>query len=161
MQHQQLFANQIGVALDAHRIMPRLWQGADPPRGNTLRRLGIDVLVLCALECQPPADHFPGIKVLHAPMDDIRWVDRDLVLKTSARVAELHKRGARVLVCCHMGLNRSGIVSATTLWRLTGWPGQHCVEHVRDKRPGALFNLTFADFIAQLPGSRHRAYTPT
>jgi hypothetical protein len=52
-------------------IAPGLYQGSKPPFGTELKDLGFDVLVLAAREIQPASVYFPGIEVIHAPIDDM------------------------------------------------------------------------------------------
>lgn len=59
----------------------------------------------------------------------------------------------RVLVHCTAGFNRSGLVNAMILYK-TGISGKGdaLLNFIRKKRPGALSNQTFADYVATLPG---------
>lgn len=63
--------------------------------------------------------------------------------------ANLVKEGHKVLSHCGMGLNRSALVAALILMYL-GKEGKEAVEILRDKRPGALFNDNFADYLLGL-----------
>ncbi len=150
------------VNLDADRIAPRLWQGADPPQGPWLHELGVNVLVLCAAESQPSAHRFPGIKVIYAPMHDSAHVPADVAGPAAERVARYVRRGKRVLVCCAMGWNRSGLVTALALWILTGVSGAECVKQVQSRRENALGNEQFRQYVEALPPrQRHRVYRTT
>jgi protein-tyrosine phosphatase len=70
-------------------------------------------------------------------------------------VADLVGSGHRVLVHCRMGLNRSALVIATALTYM-GMTGEQALEHLRERRPGALFNENFAAHVQQLPARRIR-----
>jgi protein-tyrosine phosphatase len=70
-------------------------------------------------------------------------------------VAGLVAQDHRVLVHCRMGLNRSALVIATALTYL-GMNGAQALEHLRQVRPGALFNETFAEHVLALPARRVR-----
>jgi protein-tyrosine phosphatase len=70
-------------------------------------------------------------------------------------VADLVAAEHRVLVHCRMGFNRSVLVIATALTYL-GLSGPEAVEHVRNLRPGALFNEVFAEHVRTLPARRIR-----
>lgn len=149
---------------DANRIQGELWQGARPPTGRALRELGIDTLVLCAEEIQPPDTAFPGVRVIRAPLDDT-WdlpaTQFCLALAAAERVARDLSAGRRVLVTCAMGLNRSGLVSSLALHRLTGRSGAECAALVRTARPRALFNQHFGELLEILPrGRTTREETP-
>lgn len=147
------------MKIDANCITPRLWQGSDPPKGSVLQELGFHTLALCAQEHQYPSKFYPGLRVLHAPLDDSFYVPADEAMSAARVLADEHRVGRKVLVVCHMGLNRSGLVSALTLWHLSGRAGADCLGCVQARRPGALFNPAFAGFLRHLPplGVRHAA----
>lgn len=63
--------------------------------------------------------------------------------------AQLIRGGHRVLSHCGMGFNRSALVAGVILNKL-GVPGKEIVTRIRDRRPGALFNDVFADYLASL-----------
>jgi hypothetical protein len=63
--------------------------------------------------------------------------------------AQLVRTGHRVLSHCGMGFNRSALVAGRILHYL-GMPGPDVVERLRERRPGALFNDTFAEHLRTL-----------
>ena len=65
--------------------------------------------------------------------------------------AGLVAQGDKVLVHCGMGLNRSALIAGLIL-TYGGMKGEDAVELLRSKRPGALFNHSFADYLSGLPG---------
>ncbi len=142
------------MQVEASPIAKGLWQGSAPPPGDAVRQSGFDVLVLCAQEYQPPAEHFPGVQVIHAPnLDGGEPLDRPrlaLALQAARQAAQAIRQGKQVLSTCRMGLNRSGLVSALTLYFLTGSPGVRCVEQVQRGRPGGLANPKFVAALARL-----------
>lgn len=73
-------------------------------------------------------------------------------------VADLVGAEHRVLVHCRMGFNRSVLVIATALTHL-GMSGEEALLHLRELRPGALFNETFAEHVRTLPARRIRVET--
>jgi protein-tyrosine phosphatase len=73
-------------------------------------------------------------------------------------VADLLASDHRVLVHCRMGLNRSVLVIATAL-TYCGMSGAEALLHLRERRPGALFNDSFAAHVAGLPARRIRVET--
>ena len=137
--------------IDAHQIAPRLYQGANPPQGPELRARGFDVLVLCAVEWQYDARNYPGLQIIRAPMLDTAEVPSRTAHRAAERVAREWRAGKRILIACNMGWNRSGLVSALTLWRLTGRPGAECMWRVQQQRPRALSNESFALYLYHLP----------
>lgn len=113
-------------------MAPKLYQGARPPQGPGLAASGFGMLVLCALEHQPPSSAFPGVDVIHLPFDDCRELPED-VLKAAAEVAKIEVKqiaaGRRVLNTCNMGVNRSGVVTALAMY--------HLRLRLESKRPNA------------------------
>jgi protein-tyrosine phosphatase len=65
-------------------------------------------------------------------------------------VANLVESRHTVLVHCRMGLNRSNLVIATALTYL-GMTGEEALAHLREVRPGALYNEVFAAHVRALP----------
>lgn len=63
--------------------------------------------------------------------------------------ASLVRDGHVVLSHCGMGFNRSALVAGLILHEL-GMPGAEVVGRLRDRRPGALFNPTFASYLESL-----------
>lgn len=132
--------------LDVTRIAPKLWMGAAPPTGKALRDFGFDVVVLCAREYQPSERSFPGVRVIRAPFDDDKLTPaaEATAAEAARHVAAAVTKGQRVLVTCAAGRNRSGLVVARTLQKLTPKaPPQLIVDHVQRLRPLALTNTHF------------------
>jgi protein-tyrosine phosphatase len=65
--------------------------------------------------------------------------------------SNLVRSGHRVLSHCGMGFNRSALVAGLILNDL-GMPGTTVVSRLRERRPGALFNERFAEYLLGLPG---------
>ena len=63
--------------------------------------------------------------------------------------ANIIRSGHRVLSHCGMGYNRSALIAGVILNKL-GMPGPHAVERLRERRPGALFNDCFAEYLLSL-----------
>ena len=61
--------------------------------------------------------------------------------------AQLIRDEQRVLVHCGMGFNRSALVAGLILTEL-GMTGSAAVARLRERRPGALFNDLFADYLS-------------
>lgn len=148
--------------IDSHCILPEqgshgsLWQGSRPPQGDTLASLGYDLVVLCAVDYQPPARRFTGVDVWHIPFeDDSNTPMPRPVLKSvfaaADKVVERIRQGDKVLVTCWAGINRSGLVSAISLHKLLGMSGSDAAHLIKFKRPGALTNVLFIRMLGQLP----------
>lgn len=142
--------------MDASNVATRLWVGAAPPLDRPLPTF--DTLVLCAEEIQPDRLAFEGL-VIRCPLPDAELSNAELTraLLASRAVADALARGDRVLVTCHMGLNRSALVAALALARLTRMSARDLILHIRLRRhPGALSNPYFQHILQQLVGSGRR-----
>ena len=64
--------------------------------------------------------------------------------------AHLIREGQKVLAHCGMGFNRSALLAGLILTEL-GMSGTEAVNRLRERRPGALFNERFAEYLATLP----------
>lgn len=143
--------------IDADKIGPGIYQGGKPPLGRALRRDGFHVVVLCAKEYQPEPEGFIGVSVIRVPLpDDPRGLNSrqyNRATQAALKAADYVRRGAKVLVTCHAGLNRSGLVNVLTLCYATGCSGATAVEQVQRKREGALFNDAFVRVLRSIPAS--------
>lgn len=137
---------------DATVVSPRLWIGAKPPLDKEIPK--VDVLVLCAAEIQPDALAFKGT-VVRCPIPDggLDGKQIRLVMQTAVAVAKAIIAGKRVLVTCHLGLNRSALVVALALYQLTTMDAAQIVEHIRRHRSmSALSNTHFVTIIERVVG---------
>ena len=156
------------ITVDATRIASGLYQGGLPPEGQLLYRRGFHTLVLAAKEHQPPAARFPGLRVLHAPLDDsgtpMSTAEWRIAKAAAERVARAVLSGQRVLITCQQGRNRSGLVTALALHLLTGYAGSACAERVRQHRqrglPAGVQALVNPYFNAALAGLKPRPRRP-
>lgn len=148
-----MYSGRVTDRYQAHQLADRLYQGGFPPAGPALRKAGIDVIVLCAMEWQDPqGDSYPGLTVIRAGGDDDTRLHRvmpyiGLWQHAARQVVQRYKAGKTVLVTCMQGWNRSGMVSAHVLRELTGAPGSEIVQHIQSRRPNALCNPTFVRYI--------------
>jgi hypothetical protein len=83
---------------------------------------------------------------VYLPIQDGDLPDLDRLHAVAKLGAELVKRGDRVLAHCGLGLNRSALMIALIL-RYLGMDGPTAVERCRQRRPGALYNQLFADYL--------------
>lgn len=65
--------------------------------------------------------------------------------------AHLIRSGQKVLAHCGMGFNRSALLAGLILTEL-GVDGETAVARLRERRPGALFNERFADYLSTIRG---------
>jgi len=68
--------------------------------------------------------------------------------------ARLVQNGQKVLAHCSMGFNRSALVAGLILTEL-GYEGAAALDRLRARRPGALYNERFAEYLAAVP-AKHR-----
>lgn len=148
------------IMSDRHQIDELIWQGQEPEWPENTNPVGdFDLLVLCFREGSFNWSRFDkrGFEVMRAPLDDdqrtLQPTDIPIAEQAAKVVAMRAVKGARCLVTCRMGLNRSGLVTALALRWLYGWSGQACLEHVRLKRPGSLSNPGFAAYLQGLPST--------
>jgi len=83
---------------------------------------------------------------VYLPIDDGELPDLDRLHAVAKLGAELVRRGDRVLAHCGLGLNRSALTVGLIL-RYLGMNPVEAVERLRSRRPGALFNRVFADYL--------------
>ena len=90
-----------------------------------------------------------GILYVYLPFSDNELPDLAVLDASADLAARLLRSGYRVLVHCGLGLNRSPLLAGLVLNRL-GWSGRDAVERLRERRPGALFNEAYCDFLMKL-----------
>jgi hypothetical protein len=140
--------------VEASEIVPGIWQGSKPPKGHAVAESGFHVLVLCAKEIQPGPEDFPGLETLvSVPMRDDKDAGHDtwsMANRAGAMLAERWKRGSNLLITCHQGWNRSGLVVGMTLQHaFPGVDGNRIVRLIRERRKHALGNERFAGWVAR------------
>lgn len=86
---------------------------------------------------------------VYFPFDDDNELLPDLTkLSAIARLgAQLIRDEHRVLVHCGQAFNRSALVAGLMLTEL-GMSGADALARIRERRPGALFNDLFADYLS-------------
>lgn len=85
-----------------------------------------------------------------SPIPDGKVVSKE-VENVAAQVRSHLDNGGRIVVMCHAGRNRSGLISALTVRGLLRCSGEKAVELVRAKRPRAIANEAFETYITGLP----------
>jgi len=89
------------------------------------------------------ANHFLYI---YLPIHDGELPDLDRLHAIAKLSAELIHRGDRVLAHCGLGLNRSALMVALIL-RYLGLDAKAAVERCVERRPGALYNAVFKEYL--------------
>lgn len=142
-------------------LSDQLWIGSAPPPGRWLPLQGVHTVVLCAQECGPdqrPPEQYGVERVIYAPFGDSGRRPPSQDIATAERAAELVardiERGRRCLVTCFQGRNRSGLVCALAIRKVSGWDGKRAAEFVRAHRDDALTNMYFYAYLVGKPGRR-------
>jgi protein-tyrosine phosphatase len=99
-------------------------------------------------ECIPTAPN--GCLYVYFPIYDEDLPNLDKLRAVASLGAHLIENGHRVLSHCGMGFNRSALVAGSILHKLGGRTGAEIVERIQSRRPGALFNTVFADYLRSL-----------
>ena len=86
---------------------------------------------------------------LYYPIYDEDLPDMHKLQAVARLGASMVEAGHRVLSHCGMGYNRSALVAGMILHHL-GMPGPEAVRLMRERRPGALFNEVFAEYLLGL-----------
>jgi protein-tyrosine phosphatase len=83
---------------------------------------------------------------IYLPIQDAQMPDLDRLHAVAKLGAELLRRGDRILAHCGVGLNRSALMIALILM-YSGMDANTAVARIRERRPGALYNRIFADYL--------------
>lgn len=86
------------------------------------------------------------ILYVYFPINDAELPDLVKLDAVGRLGALLVKSGHKVLSHCGFGLNRSALVAGVILRHL-GMPASEVVAHLRSRRPGALYNDVFAEYL--------------
>lgn len=146
----------------ASRILPRLWMGPHPPESLAPAQAGFSHLFLCAWERQGT---FPGVSVRRVALDDAdRMPTTSEVMRAfvaAHEIGALLPRGARILVTCSEGRNRSGLVVGLALIEM-GFAPDQSIEWLRARRradlPPDRPALTNPHFVAFLRAQQRAVY---
>ncbi len=94
------------------------------------------------------------VEYIYAPIPDGRSVAPAAVEPTVALVVERVQAGKTVLVHCIAGRNRSGLIVGLALRDLYGMDGRAARDLVLDRRPNALYNPAFVEYLCRERGGR-------
>ena len=127
----------------------RLFISAAIADWNDVARHGIDVVIDLegGLDACIPTIPNHCLYVYFPIQDDDQQLPNLAKLRAIATLAaSLIGEGHRVLSHCSMGFNRSALLAGLVLMAL-GMPGPQAVGRLRERRPGALFNESYAVFL--------------
>lgn len=119
---------------------------------DTIEEHGVDVVI----DLEGDLDHgVPTVPdrwlYIYFPIHDENLPNLVKLRAIARMCAELIRDGHAVLSHCGMGYNRSALVAGLIMFEM-GIEGPDIVAQMRDRRPGALFNEVFADYLG---GLRH------
>ena len=130
----------------------RLFMSAAIHQWNILAARGVDVVIDLegGLDLCIPTQANQCLYVYFPFDDDDRVLPSLAKLRALAQLAAtLVREGHTVLSHCSGGFNRSGLLAGLILTEL-GMSGAEALARIRAKRPGALYNGTFADYLASI-----------
>ena len=88
----------------------------------------------------------------HCPLPDGRNIPFEQLLPLVDALTVRLKAGAHMVVACHAGRNRSGLVNALLVRQWYGLSGKEAMSWVRNRRLRALANPVFEEYLQGLPG---------
>jgi len=113
---------------------------------------GIEVIIDLEGTLDAGVSTRPGhILYIYQHIFDEDLPDLERLHAVAALAARLIRHGQKVLAHCSMGYNRSALVAGVILTEL-GLDGPAAVERLRARRPGALYNERFAEYLGSIPG---------
>lgn len=117
---------------------------------NYVEEHGITVVIDLEGEIDRDIPTMPNhILYVYFPIYDEDLPDMAKLHGVARMAASLVAAGHKVLSHCGMGFNRSALLAGLIL-RYLGMSGPEVVEHLRQRRPGALFNEVFAAYLVSL-----------
>ena len=139
--------------MEIFEIKPNLFQGTKIDHAIEIIEHKIDTII----DLEGGIDNlysFSFNSYLYWHILDAPWLPNIENLWNISRYAfNCWKQEMRVLVHCSMGKNRSGLVNGCILW-LDGMIGAEAVKLIQEKRPGALFNPIFKNYLENLSERR-------
>lgn len=125
----------------------RLYLSADPDEWTAIEAADIRVVIDldgCPDTCVPTTPD--GILFLYFPFNDADLPNLERLHAVARLGATLVAAGQRVLSHCGLGYNRSALIAGLIL-RYLGASGPEAVARLRERRPGALYNRQFAEYV--------------
>jgi protein-tyrosine phosphatase len=118
-------------------------------RPLTERRIRLVIDLEGELDCGVPT--IPNNLVYtYFPFEDSGLPDLVKLHALGRLAADMIRNERAVLIHCAMGLNRSPLMAGVAMTYL-GKSGAEAVRILQEKRPGALYNPVYADFLRTLP----------
>jgi protein-tyrosine phosphatase len=145
--------------MKVHTIIPGLYTRGEfrkVQRGKkvtALNMLGVKVVVACYGDYDTDFKHpeVDGmIRYWHIPFADGKLIPTQLLARPVEDAAAALRRKEGVLVHCHAGRNRAGLVAALIVREMYGVTGVEALRLVRDARPNAVANPAFEAYLEGL-----------
>lgn len=95
-------------------------------------------------------DHPDSVIYIYFPIRDEGLPPLPRLHAVAQLGSDLLRQGERVLVHCEMGLNRSALLAGLILVH-GGASGEDAFERLQVRRPGALFNVRFSEYLRRQP----------
>ena len=91
----------------------------------------------------------PGLAYFNVPIPDGRLKPQRIaeLQRWADFIAERLRKGLPVLIQCHAGRNRSGLLAAMVVSRYKGITDSEALEYVRQMRPDAVDNAHFERYL--------------
>ena len=118
---------------------------------RSLREQGISIVVNLIKHFDEDLAGPDGLEYYSLPITDGKDWDQAMVSALSYRLAERIREDKKVLVHCNAGRNRTGLICALIVRELFGISGSEALEYVREKRPRAVDNPRFEEYLRSLP----------
>lgn len=120
-------------------------------RIELLQQYGITTVVNCWND-DPVLAAQKEIRYLHAPLSDGKNVPENTLYLAKSLAKTITEDHACILMMCHAGRNRSGLLSTLVVRELKGCTGAQALRIVRQGRPRSCgSNLHFEKFLQALP----------
>jgi len=87
---------------------------------------------------------------IYNPLSDGKNFDSEQVMEIVETITDIIMGGHKVLVHCHVGRNRSGLINALVVMQVARCTGDEAIRIVRKARPRAIDNDEFERFIREL-----------
>ena len=108
----------------------------------SLDKFGITAVVNLWNITDPRVEHHV-MSYTYSPLPDGKYPDLDVYTKLAYDAIACIDVGHVVLVHCHGGVNRSGLLNAIILMFMTGIDGSTAMKTILERRPGSFANKEF------------------
>lgn len=123
------------------------WKLASLIKAGAIHSLGVGSVVCLTNKRDRDMEELLGTRFVYLPIPDGKVVNRGVLFSTAVLVGDWMEEGTKVLCHCRAGRNRSSLFSALLAIRLLGISGRESVKYLREKRPRALDNDHFVEFL--------------